>query len=1194
MKQAKRILSLLLSLCLVLGLFPSTAFAASGNLPFTDVNTSDWYYDAVQYAYEKGMMNGTSTTTFSPNDTTTRGMIVTILHRIEGTPAAVGTAFTDVPAGQWYSDAVSWASANGIVGGYGNALFGPGDPITREQMAAILNRYSQHKGYDTNTSGSIAGFSDASQVSSYAVDPMGWAIGNGLISGVGNNTLAPKGNATRAQVATILMRFCKNIADKANSRPTPDTTVEKTYTVTFDLNYGSATRYDVKTVKEGETVSKPSNPSRSGYSFSGWYAEKSGGRQFDFSTSITSDLTLYAHWTARSSSSNSGGSGWIPSGSDTTVYYAVTFNANGENVENLPQVQTIKAGECATEPAAPSREGYVFGGWFTDLTCMSGFSFTSAITSNIVLYAYWLKLDSVDQSDTTDSDDDGVPDWVEQEFGADPMLDDTDGDGLSDYDEIFVLSSNPAKQDSDGNGIFDSDEDFDGDTITNIVELANGTNPVSADTDGDGLNDNVEAVYGTNPLEADSDNDGAEDGWEVSNGFDPLIFNDSFNITLSADIPTNDVPVTAGVVSNIHNITRDVVVSPVSSSDNALLSSSIAGYIGPAYDFYTDGSFEIATITFRYDTSLGKIGDDFQPRIYYFNEEDGTFDELANQIVSDGQVSVEVSHFSTYILLNKVDVDAIWEAEIKPPLSDGEYDEDTTLDIVFVIDYSASMSDNDPKELCKQLSKEFVSKLRDGKDFAAVIKFIRRATVVSNLTTDKNILNTAIDSITYDNGHGSYSGTDGSTGIKSALDCLSVSDSEYQYIIFITDGEDNGYTYSYDTLISDAVDRGVVIYTVGMGTATENVLRGIANRTGGKYYHATTSVDTEDLIDLEEVFKDIESETVDLTTDTNNDGIPDYYNNLIMNGDLVLSNGSRMFFGIDFNYDLDGYPSDDWDHDGLKNGEELQIIQNGDRVYLKMLSSPISRDTDDDGIDDSRDSAPMKKGLSGGVIGNLSLISCYNSEDAGWTSGHVFFVYTSYVKDTIDFSTLAAGWSKIDTSGEWSWANLQRDNPLLSEYVFAVGESATIGNGAFDSGWFGIGDGSGSSGSSGGSSGDSSASGTGDENGVCYNMEVYKHLNKNIGYSYLNNTYISKDITESELRELIEYCSKGSVNYWNLVHNCAEVACKAWNLISSVRVSPYSGDFLFGKVATPKGLKINLRTITGSAENYSLANALNP
>jgi len=173
MKVAKRFLSMLLSLCFVLGMLHSTAFATSGNLPFTDVNTTDWYYDAVQYAYEKGMMTGTSTTTFSPNDTTTRCMIVTILHHMEGTPAAVGMAFTDVPANQWYSDAVSWASANGIVDGYGGGMFGPGDPITREQMAAILNRYSTYKGYDVGTTGSITGFSDASQVSSYAIAPMG-------------------------------------------------------------------------------------------------------------------------------------------------------------------------------------------------------------------------------------------------------------------------------------------------------------------------------------------------------------------------------------------------------------------------------------------------------------------------------------------------------------------------------------------------------------------------------------------------------------------------------------------------------------------------------------------------------------------------------------------------------------------------------------------------------------------------------------------------------------------------------------------------------------------------------------------------------------------------------------------------------------------------------------------------------------
>lgn len=399
MKQTKRILSLLLSLCLVLGLIPGTAFATGGNLLFADVNTTDWFYDAVQYAYEKGMMNGTSTTTFSPGGTTTRGMIVTILHRLEGTPTANGTAFTDVPAGQWYSDAVSWASENVIVGGYGNGLFGPSDPITREQMAAILNRYSTYKGYDTGTVGSITGFSDASQVSSYAAEPMGWAIGNGLISGVGNNTLAPKGNATRAQVATILKRFCENIADKASG------TVGKTYTVTFNLNYGSDTRYDTKTVKEGETVSKPSNPSRSGFSFGGWYAEKSGGKQFDFKTGITKDLTLYAHWTSNSSGGSS--SGGSSSGGSTTpivYYYTVTFDVLASDVSNIPPAQQIRSGGLVTEPVTPSRSGYNFTGWYIDNTYIDKYDFKTPITGNITLYAKWNPVGSPDPGPGGDTD----------------------------------------------------------------------------------------------------------------------------------------------------------------------------------------------------------------------------------------------------------------------------------------------------------------------------------------------------------------------------------------------------------------------------------------------------------------------------------------------------------------------------------------------------------------------------------------------------------------------------------------------------------------------------------------------------------------------------------------------------------------------------------------------------------------------
>ncbi len=183
-------------------------------MPFQDVQASDWFYAAVQYVYANGMMGGTSETAFSPTKTTTRGMIVTILHRLEGSPAAEGTAFSDVAPQQYYAAPVAWASANGIVTGYGDGSFRPQAEITREQMAAILFRYAQSKGADVTQRAGLEAFPDAASVSSYAVDAMSWAVSAGLISGM-DGQLVPGGSATRAQAATILMRFCTNVLGKA-------------------------------------------------------------------------------------------------------------------------------------------------------------------------------------------------------------------------------------------------------------------------------------------------------------------------------------------------------------------------------------------------------------------------------------------------------------------------------------------------------------------------------------------------------------------------------------------------------------------------------------------------------------------------------------------------------------------------------------------------------------------------------------------------------------------------------------------------------------------------------------------------------------------------------------------------------------------------------------------------------------------
>nr|WP_295957014.1 leucine-rich repeat protein [uncultured Agathobaculum sp.] len=182
------------------------------DLPFTDVASSDWYREAVKYVYEQGMMNGTSDTSFSPNETTTRAMIVTILHRLENEPSASAFGFTDVVSDAYYENAVNWAAANGIVNGISETGFAPNTAITREQMAATLYRYAQFKGYDVTASNDLSSYTDASQISAYATTAMQWANAEGLITGNTDTTINPTGNATRAEVATILMRFCENIA----------------------------------------------------------------------------------------------------------------------------------------------------------------------------------------------------------------------------------------------------------------------------------------------------------------------------------------------------------------------------------------------------------------------------------------------------------------------------------------------------------------------------------------------------------------------------------------------------------------------------------------------------------------------------------------------------------------------------------------------------------------------------------------------------------------------------------------------------------------------------------------------------------------------------------------------------------------------------------------------------------------------
>ena len=193
---------------------PGMALQTPGNWrnPYSDVRTSDWFYDSVRFMSWNGLVSGTSATTFSPHEMTSRAMLVTILYRMEGSPSVSNSnMFADVSSSAWFGSAVNWAAREGIVAGGEDGLFHPNDAITREQMASILYRYAQYRGLNTNATSDIASrFIDYPRISGYAVTPMSWAYAHGIISGTSAYTLSPTGTASRAEVTTMLARFCQN------------------------------------------------------------------------------------------------------------------------------------------------------------------------------------------------------------------------------------------------------------------------------------------------------------------------------------------------------------------------------------------------------------------------------------------------------------------------------------------------------------------------------------------------------------------------------------------------------------------------------------------------------------------------------------------------------------------------------------------------------------------------------------------------------------------------------------------------------------------------------------------------------------------------------------------------------------------------------------------------------------------------
>lgn len=239
MKNLKRMLCWILAVTMVLGLLPSTVLATGSN-GFKDVKDGDWFKEAVEYVTAEGLMVGVGGNKFDPNGQTTRAMVVTVLHRMEGTPTASSAGFDDVAKNLWYTDAINWAQANGIVQGYGDGTFRPDVTMTREEMVAVFYRYSEHKGYDTTAANTLSAYSDHKTIQKYAVNAMDWAVSVGLITGFPDGTIRPQGESTRAQLATVLMRFAEIEVTPDDGKDEEDTEVS-----VDDKSLLSASTYEV-------------------------------------------------------------------------------------------------------------------------------------------------------------------------------------------------------------------------------------------------------------------------------------------------------------------------------------------------------------------------------------------------------------------------------------------------------------------------------------------------------------------------------------------------------------------------------------------------------------------------------------------------------------------------------------------------------------------------------------------------------------------------------------------------------------------------------------------------------------------------------------------------------------------------------------------------------------------------------------
>ena len=530
-----------------------------------------------------------------------------------------------------------------------------------------------------------------------------------------------------------------------------------------------------------------------------------------------------------------------------------------------------------------------------------------------------------------DTDTDGVPDYVENYFGTDNGKEDTDGDGLPDYAEFRSLTLAPLSTDTDGDGVPDGEEDTDGDGLSNAEEIQQGTDLINKDTDGDLLTDGEEVYrYGTSPLLADTDGDGVSDGKEVLLGTDPLTGEAVFPVNMEAE---EEDSVKVSVSAELSAEAAETL-SIEKYENDFFFPETMPGYLGSAYDFRTEGSFEEAEIRFTFEESL-LAQEGFEPVIYYFNEEEQTLEALETE-VNGNVASAKVTHFSKYILLNRTVYEDsfvwedVWDA--------GDY---TGAEVIFVIDDSGSMSWNDAGKQRLTVARDMIDRLPENSRVGVVRYGSSIRALTPELLSDKEAVKKYLTSSYFYNFGGTYM----YTGVNRGFTLFDTDeDGEMlRTMVVLSDGE-TADARLHSSVVDTAVQENIKIYTVGLGSEStyfNAYMKPLAEETGGAFYPA------EDAEELADIYSDI-SKKIDIETDSDGDGLPDYYEE-----HLPLFNGTVL--SLDKN-------NPDTDGDGLYDGEEVTGLThryNEDETKVivtgKLLSNPTKADSDEDGLTDEEE-----------------------------------------------------------------------------------------------------------------------------------------------------------------------------------------------------------------------------------------------